>query len=148
MQAVGDGAQGWCNAILYVFLSPTIRRRLFEQPLGKCFTFVGDKIAEFLESATTTPPFPNSLTSQPELESAKSVEIENNAAAKTSSQTESIPIRKAVGYKITRYTTTTTEATRVPMGSGSAGTSGLSLGGQKLSFQASLQSIRSNATQV
>ena len=113
---------------------------------------VGDKIAQFIDSATTTPLFQNSLTSQPELESARTVEIENNAAAKTSSETESIPIRKAVGYKITRYTTTTTEATRVPMCSASAGTSGLGTGGQKQSFQASWKSIRSNplndATQV
>jgi len=29
IQAIGGGGQGWANAILYIFLSPTIRYRLF-----------------------------------------------------------------------------------------------------------------------
>ena len=29
MQAIGGGGQGWVNAILYIFLSSTIRTRLF-----------------------------------------------------------------------------------------------------------------------
>ena len=82
------------------------------------------------------------MTSQAEFETARTVEIENNAA-KATSQTESTPIRKAVGYKITRYTSTTTEATGAPMHSGSVVTSGLGTGGQK-SLQASLHSIHSN----
>lgn len=31
-QAIGDGGQGWSNALLYIFLSPTIRRQLFMLP--------------------------------------------------------------------------------------------------------------------
>ena len=30
MQSVGDGGQGWVNAVLYIFFSPKIRNRLFE----------------------------------------------------------------------------------------------------------------------
>jgi len=32
MQAAGDGEQGWENALLYVFLSPTMRSMLFRDP--------------------------------------------------------------------------------------------------------------------
>ena len=145
LQAVGDGAQGWCNSILYVFLSPKIRRRLFGLPFGNCLTIRSDnKIAHPIDSATTTPPFRNSMTSQPaaEFESARTVEIEN----KTSSQSECIPIRKAVGYKVTRYTPTTPEATGASMRSGSIVTSGLMSTGGQTSFQTSLRSIHSIPT--
>lgn len=30
---MGDGGQGWCNALLYIFLSPAIRERLILKPL-------------------------------------------------------------------------------------------------------------------
>ena len=33
---MGDGGQGWCNAILYIFLSPKIRERLILTPLYLC----------------------------------------------------------------------------------------------------------------
>ena len=32
VQAAGDGGQGWGNALLYVFLSPTMRSMLFRDP--------------------------------------------------------------------------------------------------------------------
>ena len=35
-QAIGDGGQGWGNAILYIFLSPIIRERLIQEWCGKC----------------------------------------------------------------------------------------------------------------
>lgn len=47
MQAVGDGGQGWGNAILYVFLSPVIRSRLFKEPLEDCFDNVLEKYQNF-----------------------------------------------------------------------------------------------------
>lgn len=33
---MGDGGQGWCNAILYIFWSPKIRERLILTPLYTC----------------------------------------------------------------------------------------------------------------
>lgn len=33
---MGDGGQGWCNAILYIFWSPKIRERLILTPLYLC----------------------------------------------------------------------------------------------------------------
>lgn len=53
-QAVGDGAQGWCNAILYVFLSPTIRHRLIFDPCNRCLNAAIERAAELLESDTRT----------------------------------------------------------------------------------------------
>ena len=43
MQAVGDGGQGWGNAVLYIFLSPVIRSRLFIEPLEDCYDAVKEK---------------------------------------------------------------------------------------------------------
>ena len=48
-----DGAQGWCNAVLYVFLSPTIRRRLIIDPCNSFLSFLDSavvKAAGFLET--------------------------------------------------------------------------------------------------
>ncbi|XP_019849009.1 PREDICTED: probable G-protein coupled receptor 157 isoform X2 [Amphimedon queenslandica] len=38
-QSFGDGGQGWCNAILYIGLSPSIRERLILRPLYSCLRF-------------------------------------------------------------------------------------------------------------
>ena len=53
-QAVGDGAQGWCNAILYIFLSPTIRRRLILDPCNRCLNATIERAAVLMESDTRT----------------------------------------------------------------------------------------------
>ncbi len=53
-QAVGDGGQGWCNAILYVFLSSTMRRRLFVKPARGCLQVLGEKLDELLETDIRT----------------------------------------------------------------------------------------------
>ena len=34
-QAIGDPGQGWGNAILYVFMSPVVRKQLITNPLRK-----------------------------------------------------------------------------------------------------------------
>lgn len=39
IQAIGDGGQGWSNALLYIFLSPTIRRQLFVLPFLRLLHF-------------------------------------------------------------------------------------------------------------
>lgn len=36
LQAIGDPGQGWGNAILYVLLSDTIRKRMITDPLRRC----------------------------------------------------------------------------------------------------------------
>lgn len=47
MQAVGDGGQGWGNAVLYIFLSPVIRSRLFKDPFEDCYETIQEKIQGF-----------------------------------------------------------------------------------------------------
>lgn len=45
-QAVGDGGQGWGNALLYIFLSPKLRGRLFGclyRPLAHCCQMMTSK---------------------------------------------------------------------------------------------------------
>ena len=49
-QAIGDGGQGWCNAILYIFFSPTIRRKLFGAPCESCLQTAERKLLKLLES--------------------------------------------------------------------------------------------------
>ena len=44
MQAVGDSGQGWGNAVLYIFLSPKIRTRLFCNPCQTCLRMSGRKL--------------------------------------------------------------------------------------------------------
>ena len=57
LQAIGDGGQGWGNALLYIFLSPVIRQELFCWPFFKCVQFIGKKmraIGEKMETAGDT----------------------------------------------------------------------------------------------
>ena len=44
VQAVGDGGQGWGNAILYIFFSPVMRSRLFKEPFEDCYDTIKDKL--------------------------------------------------------------------------------------------------------
>jgi len=79
-QAIGDGGQGWGNAILYVFLSPTIRQKLFTDPCEKCLGAAENKIALLLETETET-----------------------NGSEVRGSARSSPALTKATGYKIKRY---------------------------------------------
>ena len=49
IQAVGDGGQGWGNAVLYIFFSPVIRSRLFKDPFEDCFETIQEKFRGFRE---------------------------------------------------------------------------------------------------
>ncbi len=51
-KAIGDGGQGWGNAILYIFLSPSIRQRLFGEPCNKCWLATERTFQELLETET------------------------------------------------------------------------------------------------
>ena len=54
MQAIGDGGQGWCNAILYILLSPLMRRKLCGEPCESCLHCAEEKLQKMLESDTNT----------------------------------------------------------------------------------------------
>ena len=81
LQAIGDGGQGWGNAILYVFLSPTMRQKLFTDPCEKCLGAAENRVALLLETETET----------------------NDSEARGSNRS-SPAATKASGYKIKKYT--------------------------------------------
>ncbi len=93
MQAVGDPGQGWGNAILYIFLSPTIRHRLFTEPWNKCISVTEEKVGGLLESETESV---YSRRSRSQRLAANGKKIDENE-----------PLATAAGYKIRKYTTTT-----------------------------------------
>lgn len=94
LQAIGDGGQGWANALLYIFLSPTMRRRLLIKPIGKMLIVVGDKLADLLETDLET----NSRAGK-------------HVNATSNSLNESSTLVTAAGYQIKKYASTTTEPT-------------------------------------
>lgn len=54
---MGDGGQGWGNALLYIFLSPVIRQELFCWSLVGCIQYVGSRVkalGERMETAGET----------------------------------------------------------------------------------------------
>ena len=53
IQAIGDGGQGWGNALLYVFLSPTIRTQVLWDPCSRLFTLMTDKYSNIMRVPTT-----------------------------------------------------------------------------------------------
>ena len=100
MQAIGDGGQGWCNALLYVFFSPTIRRRMFVKPCEQCLRKVGDQLQELIETDVES----NVSKRSAETRSLNLAEDTHNTA-----ESERTPLASAVGYAVTNYTSTTTE---------------------------------------
>lgn len=53
-QALGDGGQGWSNALLYVFFSPTIRSWLIDSYLCVCWTKLRTLYSVLITNETTT----------------------------------------------------------------------------------------------
>ena len=98
-QAVGDGGQGWGNAILYIFFSSTIRRKLFGEPCNLFLGAVADKLHQLLKTENETVTRP---------ESPRSV---NNPSLSSVSENAPLLPPRASEYKIQKYASTTTEAT-------------------------------------
>lgn len=102
LQAIGDGGQGWGNAVLYIFLSPIIRERLMMEWCGKC----AEKAEDRLDHLGPSSGQPNN------------VQFRTGPSAKFSPQdrsygsSETVPIlspgggNRATGYNIRRYETT------------------------------------------
>lgn len=85
MQAVGDGGQGWGNAVLYVFLSPVIRSRLFIEPFQDCYEAIHEKIRGF-----------------PERDNYHQTSLYSEEQRKTTSS-PLVVATEAMGYKIQEY---------------------------------------------
>lgn len=96
-QAVGDGGQGWGNAILYIFLSSAIRHKLFGEPCKMVLGAVEDKLRQFLETGNETETRP---------ESPRNV---NNCSTSSVSEHASLLSPHASEYKIQKYASTSTE---------------------------------------
>ena len=110
-QAVGDGGQGWGNAILYIFLSPVIRERLIGEWCGTCL----EKL-EKLDHAGGPPPEeadsrPGNNVQFRGSSSIKRVERSGRGTGRRDDSSETAPMlpnNKATGYNIRKYDTTTT----------------------------------------
>jgi hypothetical protein len=91
LQAIGDGGQGWGNAILYVFFSPEIRRRLFGEPFDKCLLAAENKFQELLETETETS------------KSVQSGKVQSERVSLVISENTVTNGRPATGYGVRNY---------------------------------------------
>lgn len=98
LQAIGDGGQGWGNAILYIFLSPVIRERLIGEWCGRLRSDKDDRLNGVNRNDT---------------QRTNSVQIRGQIrGVERRGEEETTPMlggTKAAGYDIRRYNTTTTE---------------------------------------
>ncbi len=100
-QAIGDGGQGWCNAILYIILSPMMRRKLCGEPCESCLQATEKRLQKLLESNASDQP-------APEEEQAVISEI-NDYQSVQEDIAESVK-NQASGYKIQKYDSTSMTA--------------------------------------
>lgn len=98
IQAIGDGGQGWGNAILYIVLSPTIRKRLFGSVCGVCIDAVEARLGGVLETDTGEYTSSRPINRRPQ---------QVNVNRKESS-TPLIPPQPATGYNVRKYDSTST----------------------------------------
>ncbi len=95
MQAIGDGGQGWGNAVLYVLLSPTVRTRLYNSLCGRCLHALEDRLGCDPETDTTTSPKPVNRR------------VRNvNVNKQDGSTSPLLPHCPATGYNIRKYNST------------------------------------------
>lgn len=101
-QAIGDGGQGWGNAILYIFFSPDIRRRLFGEPFDRFLLAAENKFQELLETETMS-------------KSVQSARVQGEQASLVGSENTITGGKPATGYGVKSYrdgsTTTGTSKT-------------------------------------
>lgn len=105
-QAIGDGGQGWGNAILYVFLSPTIREKLCNALCGNCMDALEGRLGILLESEASTNR--HIQTRATESGTTKRIATLANGRPAPSDVTPLIPAVPATGYGVREYETTTT----------------------------------------
>ena len=109
MQAIGDGGQGWGNAILYVFLSPTIREKLCNALCGNCMNALEGRLGVLLDSETAASQ--GNGRNQPAENGTRKIGAIAKGAISPSDVTPLIQATPATGYGVKEYmydTTTTT----------------------------------------
>ncbi len=95
-QAIGDGGQGWGNAVLYVLLSPTIRTRLLDSLCGRCVDAIEGRLGGGLDTDTAK-------SHKPGLDRR----VRNMNVNKQDGSTSSLlPHRPATGYNVRKYDST------------------------------------------
>ena len=104
-QAIGDGGQGWGNAILYVFLSPTIRERLCNALCGSCMDALEGRLGLLLDSETAGSR--NVQEKVTEDGSTKRIITLANNRESPLATTPLISTAPATGYGVREYNTTT-----------------------------------------
>ena len=62
LQAIVDPGQGWANCILYIFLSPKLRKRMFVLPFQRVWRRLVKKIAQREQTDLETSPFLEATT--------------------------------------------------------------------------------------
>ena len=100
-QAIGDSGQGWGNAILYVFVSSTIRKKLFDTCCGVCLDAIEERQQDHTNTQTRTRTDRMSFKNN----NGKQINVHEAASSESEPLLASSP---AVGYNIKRYDTTTT----------------------------------------
>ena len=105
-QAIGDGGQGWGNAILYVFLSPTIREKLCNTLCGNCMDALEGRLGILLESEASNRHVQNEV-SENGVKKHGGVRKGNNGKPALSDATPLIAATPATGYGVKEYDTTT-----------------------------------------
>ncbi len=123
-QAIGDGGQGWGNAILYIFLSSVIRERLLGEWCGKCVDKIEDHLDRVGRDRTD-----NNVDSNVQFRnggiSPRRVKRGSKSNSGGSEVSESAPFlngKKATGYNIKHYDTTTTATATLTEGGFGTGT--------------------------
>ena len=97
MQAIGDGGQGWCNAILYIFFSATTRQKLFRHPLKKCLSATECKLQKLLETETESHPQFGDLRRSEDIQSVEPSNINDTTPSRSPFA------QSANGYIIRKY---------------------------------------------
>ena len=104
-QAIGDGGQGWGNAILYVFLSPTIREKLCNALCGNCMDALEGRLGVLLDSETAgSRNVQDKMTDNGTTRNIVTLANDRQAPLDTTPLISTAP---ATGYGIKEYNTTT-----------------------------------------
>ena len=108
-QAIGDGGQGWGNAILYVFLSPTIREKLCNTLCGNCMDALEGRLGILLESEASKSGNHHVQNEASENGGKKRGrgKLRGNGKPALSDVTPLIAATPATGYGVKEYDTTT-----------------------------------------
>ena len=126
-QAIGDGGQGWGNAILYIFLSPVIRQRLLGEWCGRCADKIDDHLNRVADDQATEDLSQQTINSRRKEADSRGKQRHSShskpvdVSSDDNGRSESAPLiskKKATGYNIRKYETTTTATCTEGFGTG------------------------------